>query len=51
MKAEKNTAEAYVDLAIAVGGASWALKILRESSITRNITLQVRAQLHYTAVE
>lgn len=39
-QAETNTAETYVDLAIAVGGASWALRLLRESSITQNVTLQ-----------
>ena len=31
-----NTADAYVDLALEVGGASWALRILRESSINSN---------------
>ena len=41
LQGEKDTAESYVDLAIAVGGASWALRILRESSISRNVTLQV----------
>ncbi len=39
-QAEGNTADAYVDLAIAVGGASWALRVLRQSSIDQNITLQ-----------
>ena len=39
-QAEGNTAEAYVDLSISLGGASWALRILRESSITQNVTLQ-----------
>ena len=39
-QAEKNTAEAYVDLAICLGGATWAIRILRESSLTKNVTLQ-----------
>ena len=39
-QAETNTADAYVDLAIAVGGASWALRVLRESSINENVTIQ-----------
>lgn len=29
-----------MDLALEVGGASWSLTVLRESSITSNITLQ-----------
>lgn len=39
-KAEKNTAEDYVDLAVSLGGAAWALRILRESAINLNEDIQ-----------
>ena len=39
-QAHTDTAERYVDLAIALGGAAWALPVLRESSTTRNRDLQ-----------
>lgn len=37
---ENNTREAYVDLALDVGGASWALRILRNSSLEANQDIQ-----------
>ena len=37
---EKDTREAYVDLALSLGGASWALRILRNSSLDANQDLQ-----------
>ncbi len=40
VQAERNTAEVYVDLAVSVGGAAWALRVLRESSVSENKDLQ-----------
>ena len=40
MQPETNTREAYVDLALSVGGASWALRILRNSSLSSNQAIQ-----------
>ena len=37
---DTNTREAYVDLAMATGGASWALRILRNSSLESNQDIQ-----------
>jgi hypothetical protein len=39
-QAENDTEEVYVDLAFAVGGASWALRILRNSSLEANQDIQ-----------
>ena len=46
-----NTAETYVDLAISVGGASWALRILRESLVSGNMTLQQSFTSAFTEVK
>ena len=40
-QAEKNTADAYVDLALSLGGAAWALRVLRESNIEKNVDIQM----------
>lgn len=37
---ETNTREAYVDLALDLGGAAWALRILRNSSLQANQDIQ-----------
>eukprot|EP00731_Ephydatia_muelleri_P029543 Em0021g66a len=39
-KSDKDTVDAYIDLALGLNGASWSLPILRNSSATSNLDLQ-----------
>ena len=39
-QSDKDTVDAYIDLALGLNGASWSLPILRNSSATSNLDLQ-----------
>ena len=40
LQSDKDTVDAYIDLALGLNGASWSLPILRNSSATSNLDLQ-----------